>query len=87
MIGALVYNPHPQPPPPEWSLEDFLKHQPTKFDGKISPNQVDQWMKDMECIFDSKRCLDESKLAFHCLHSQGRLSIVGQHEVGHGRET
>jgi len=41
MVGALVYGPHPQPPPLEWSLEGFLKHQPTKFDGKTSANQVD----------------------------------------------
>ena len=36
--GAQMYGPHPQPPPPEWSLEDFLKHQPAKFDGKTSPD-------------------------------------------------
>jgi len=34
--GAPMYGPRPQPPPPEWSLEDFLKHQPAKFDGKAS---------------------------------------------------
>ena len=64
MVGAPMYDPHPQSPPHEWSLEDFLKHQPTKFDGKTSPNLADQWMKDMERIFDAKRCPDESRLAF-----------------------
>ena len=62
--GAQMYGPHPQPPPLEWSLEDFLKHHPAKFDGKTSPDQADQWMKDMERIFDAKRCPDESRLAF-----------------------
>jgi len=62
--GAQMHGPHPQPPPPEWSLEDFLKHRPAKFDGKTSPDQADQWMKDMERIFDAKRCPDESRLAF-----------------------
>ncbi|XP_027931804.1 uncharacterized protein LOC114187692 [Vigna unguiculata] len=62
--GAQMHGPHPQPPPPEWSLEDFLKHRPAKFDGKSSPDQADQWMKDMERIFDAKRCPDESRLAF-----------------------
>jgi len=38
MAGAPVYGPHPKPPPSEWSLEDFLKHQPVKIDGKTSPN-------------------------------------------------
>jgi len=59
-----MHGPHPQPPPPEWILEDFLKHQPAKFDGKTSPDQTDQWMKDMERIFDAKRCPNESRLAF-----------------------
>jgi len=40
--GAQMYGPHPQPPPPKWSLEDFLKHQPAKFDGKASPDQADE---------------------------------------------
>jgi len=72
-----MYGPHPQPPPPEWSLEDFLKHQPTRFDGKKSPDQADQWMKDMERIFDATRCPDESRLAFMSTCSQERLSIGG----------
>ena len=62
--GAQMHGPHPQPPPPECSLEDFLKHQPAKFDGKTSPDQADQWMKDMERIFNAKRCPNESRLAF-----------------------
>jgi len=41
MAGGLVYGPHPQPPPPELSLEDFLKHQPAKFNDKTSPALVD----------------------------------------------
>jgi len=63
MAGVIVYGPYPQPPPPEWSLKDFLKHQPTKFDGKTSLDQTDHWMKDMERIFDAKRCPKESRLA------------------------
>jgi len=51
-------------PTPKWSLEDFLKHQPAKFDGKTNPDLADQWMKDMERIFDAKRFPDESLLAY-----------------------
>jgi len=54
----------PQAQPQEWSLEDFLVHQLSKFDGKTSPDQVDQWIKDIERIFDAKRCPDESRLAY-----------------------
>lgn len=34
----------------EWSLESFLQHYPSKFNGKVSPNEVDQWFLDMERI-------------------------------------
>jgi len=45
-------------------LEDFLQHQPAKFNGKVSPDEVDQWMKDMERVFEAKRCLDKNRLAY-----------------------
>jgi len=61
---TLVYGPKPRPTIPKWSLEDFLKHHPTKFNGKTSPNVVDQWMTNMERIFDVKMCPKESKLVF-----------------------
>ena len=54
----------PPTQPQEWSLEDFLKHRPAKFDGKTTPDQADQWMKDLERIFDAKGCPPASRLAF-----------------------
>ena len=48
----------------EWSLEDFLKHHPSRFDGKTTPDEADQWMRDMERIFEAKRCPPESRLAY-----------------------
>jgi len=48
----------------EWSLEDFLQHHPSRFDGKVSPNGADQWMRDMERIYDAKRCPVENRLAY-----------------------
>ncbi|XP_027912338.1 uncharacterized protein LOC114171654 [Vigna unguiculata] len=56
-----------QAPPPrvqEWSLEDFLQHHPSRFDGKTSPDEADQWMRDMERIYDAKRCPTENRLAY-----------------------
>lgn len=41
--------------PQEWNLENFLQHRPTKFNGKASPNEVDQWFRDMERIYNAKR--------------------------------
>jgi len=40
--GAPVFGPEPRPTVREWSFEDFLKHQPTKFGGKTSPDAADQ---------------------------------------------
>ncbi|XP_017405444.1 uncharacterized protein LOC108318958 [Vigna angularis] len=48
----------------EWSLESFLQHHPTKFSGKCLPDEADQWLRDMERIFNAKRCPDENRLAF-----------------------
>jgi len=48
----------------EWSLENFLKHHSVKFNGKTNVNATDQWLKDLERIFDAKMCLVESRLAF-----------------------
>jgi len=59
-----VVGPEPRPAVREWSLEDFLKHHPAKFDGKTSPDAADQWLKDLEHIYDAKMCPAEDRLAF-----------------------
>ena len=64
MVAAPVFGPEPRPTAREWSLEDFLKHHPVKFGGKTSPDAADQWLKDLERIFDAKMCPEESRLAF-----------------------
>ncbi|KOM45219.1 hypothetical protein LR48_Vigan06g052500 [Vigna angularis] len=51
-------------PAAEWSLESFLQHHPAKFSGKGLPDEADQWLRDMERIFNAKRCPDENRLAF-----------------------
>ncbi|XP_017420441.1 uncharacterized protein LOC108330469 [Vigna angularis] len=48
----------------EWSLENFLQHHPAKFNGKCLPDEADQWLRDMERIYDAKRCPDDNRLAF-----------------------
>jgi len=39
-------------------------HHPIKFNGKTNPDAGDQWLKDMDRIFDAKMCLEDSRLAF-----------------------
>jgi len=38
---APIYGPKPRPPPKKWSLEDFLRHHPMKFNGMTSLDVVD----------------------------------------------
>jgi len=38
---APTFGPEPRPTVREWSLEDFLKHHPVKFGGKISSDAAD----------------------------------------------
>ena len=61
---APVLGSEPRPLVKEWSLEDFLKHHPVKFNGKTCPNAADQWLKDLERIYDTKMCPVENRLAF-----------------------
>ena len=62
--AAPTFGLEPRPAVREWSLEDFLKHHPVKFGGKMSPNAADKWLKDIERIFDAKMCLTDNRLAF-----------------------
>ncbi|XP_047173015.1 uncharacterized protein LOC124840918, partial [Vigna umbellata] len=47
-------------PHAEWSLESFLQHHPTKFSGNCLPDEAYQWLRDMDRIFNAKRCPDEN---------------------------
>ncbi|XP_052723713.1 uncharacterized protein LOC128193683 [Vigna angularis] len=51
-------------PTAEWSLESFLQHHPAKFSGKCLPDEADQWLGDIEKIFNAKRCPDANRLAY-----------------------
>jgi len=59
-----VFGPKPRPTVRDWSLEDFLEHHPVKFDGKASLDAADQWLKDIERIFNAKMCPAKNRLAF-----------------------
>ena len=36
--------------PHTFSLEDFLRHNPPRFNGKVNPDGADQWVRDIERI-------------------------------------
>jgi len=72
-----VFGPKPHPPVREWSLEDFLKHHQVEFNGKTSLDAADQWLKDLERIFDVKMCLADNRLALQSICSSEKLNIGG----------
>jgi len=46
------------------TVEDFLRHKPAEFNGKVSPDEVDAWLCKCEKIFKVMNCPDEQKLLF-----------------------
>jgi len=41
-----------------------MKHQPTKFSGKATPDEADAWMQECEKICRVLWCTDEQRLLF-----------------------
>jgi len=46
------------------TMEDFLRHKPAEFNGKVSPDATDAWLRKCEKIFKVMNCPDEQKLLF-----------------------
>ena len=41
------------------TVEDFLRHKPTEFTGKASPDEAEAWLRTCEKIFTVMSCADE----------------------------
>jgi len=50
--------------PHTFSLEDFLRHNPPKFNRKVNPDEADQWVRDIKRIFEATQCPEERKLSY-----------------------
>jgi len=46
------------------SMEDFMRHKPSKFAVKSSPDEADAWLKECEKICQVIDCTDAQKLSF-----------------------
>jgi len=46
------------------SMEDFMRHKPSKFMGKSTPDEADAWPRECEKICRVINCTDAQKLAF-----------------------
>jgi len=46
------------------SMEDFMRHKPSKFAGKSSPDEANAWLKECEKICRVIDCTDAQKLSF-----------------------
>ena len=46
------------------SMEDFMKHRPTKFSGKATPDEANAWLRECEKICRVLECTNAHKLSF-----------------------
>jgi len=45
-------------------MEDFMRHKPSKFTGKSTPDEADPWLRECEKICRVIECTDGQKLSF-----------------------
>ncbi|XP_047164009.1 uncharacterized protein LOC124833544, partial [Vigna umbellata] len=45
-------------------MNDFLRHSPAKFNGKATPDEADDWICNLEKIFEAIECIEGQKLVF-----------------------
>ncbi|XP_052735879.1 uncharacterized protein LOC128197680 [Vigna angularis] len=64
MINAMERQHTTQEPRTYSRLNDFLRHDPTRFNGRATPDKADAWIKDIEKIFHVIKCTDEEKLDY-----------------------
>jgi len=46
------------------TMEDFMRHKPSKFTCKATPDEADAWLKECEKICRVIECTDAQKLSF-----------------------
>ena len=46
------------------TMEDFMRHMPSNFTGKATPDEADAWLKEREKICRAIGCTDTQKLTF-----------------------
>ena len=45
-------------------LTDFEKHDPPKFKGKVDPEKADEWIQELEKIFEVMECAARTNVTF-----------------------
>ncbi|KAK7331522.1 hypothetical protein VNO80_31199 [Phaseolus coccineus] len=55
---------HVGQPQEQMGLTEFMRHNPPKFSGNATPDQADQWIRELEKIFRATSCPEEKKLVF-----------------------
>jgi len=46
------------------TMEDFMRHKPSKFKGKSIPNEADAWLRECEKIYRVIECTNAQKPSF-----------------------
>jgi len=46
------------------SMEDFMRHKPSKFSSKSTPDEADTWLRECEKIYRVIDCTNAQRLSF-----------------------
>jgi len=59
-------------------LNKFPNLQPPRIRGTMSPSELDEWMRELDAIFNTMICLEEYKMGFdYAFIHRGNWSLVG----------
>ncbi|XP_021840846.2 uncharacterized protein [Spinacia oleracea] len=73
-------------------FKKFASHKPPTYDGKPGPNEFEEWISDMEKLFDATQCPEKWKVNYAVFYLKGQAnlwwkSVKGiQNEPGFGWE-
>ncbi|XP_068501373.1 uncharacterized protein [Phaseolus vulgaris] len=72
----------------QMGLTEFMRHNPPKFTGNATPDQADQWIRDLEKIFRATSCPEDKKLVFatYLLSGEAEFWWMGAQQMMEARD-
>ncbi|XP_010684565.1 uncharacterized protein LOC104899127 [Beta vulgaris subsp. vulgaris] len=56
-------------------FKKFSTHNPPTYDGKLDPTEFEEWLNNMEKLFDATQCPDKWKVNFAILYLKGQAGL------------
>ncbi|XP_068483219.1 uncharacterized protein [Phaseolus vulgaris] len=79
---------HVSQPQEQMGLTEFMRHNPPKFTGNATPDQADQWIRELEKIFRATSCPENKKLVFatYLLSKEAEFWWMGAQQMMEARD-